>query len=305
MTALVLSAAVALAGFEASSVRPDAKRGAAYWGAGAALDGKLDSCWMINPEAENAGSWLALDVAAGTVDKVAFVIGWDKDDNSFKDYARAKVVRIEVIDSGNGDAVKVDEKFSLEDKRGWQIIDIPDAKVGSEYKGGRVRVTVLEVFPGHDYQNLAMSEMRVHMGEFEAGTGALSDAPDTEEEGHGEDNLMDGKPATFWASGGAADEVAMAFRAAGYGLSSIVITPGPTAYARPKSISITANSTVLSYTMEDKPVAQSFLLPVVIGYTGSAYGSIELEVVDSYPGQPGKGVAIAEVKLMAATIDEL
>jgi hypothetical protein len=306
MTQLVLLAVPAFAGFDASSVRSDAKRGNAFWGPGAALDSKPDSCWMIDPEADNAGSWIALDVPTGEVDKVAFVIGWDKDDHTFTDYARAKTVRVEVIDSGNGDAVKLDEKFTLEDKRGWQVIDVPNTKVGGEYKGGRVRITIHDVYPGHDYQNLAMSEVRVHLAEFEADTTTLAIPPDSSEPGHGAELAMDKKPATFWAKDGVDDQpVRFTLRAPGYGLASAGITPGPAGYARPKTVALSANGATLTYTMEDKAVAQWFLLPAIVGYTGSAFGEIVVEIVDTYAGPPGAGVAVAELALRAATIDEL
>lgn len=260
---------------------------------------------MIDPEQENAGSWIALDVPAGEIDKIGLVIGWDKDESTFSDYARAKTIRVEVIDSGNGDAVKVDETFPLEDKRGWQIIDLVDSKVGSDLKGGRVRITINEVYPGHDFPNLAVSEFRVYMKEFEASTITLKTPPGSEEAGHPADNLVDGKDATFWAAASDTEPSFLILRAPGYGLATVGIRPGSAPYARPKTIAVAANDTSITYTMDDKAVMQWFLLPAIIGYTGSAFGDIRVEVVDTYPGGAGKGVAIGELKLNAATIDEL
>ena len=57
------------------------------------------------------------------------------------------------------------------------------------------------------------------------------------------------------------------------------------------------------FVLEDKPgETQWKLLPVMVGYTGSAWGTITIEIVDTY----GTGaVALSELKLKAATIEDL
>src|SRR5690606_2151585 len=128
--------------------------------------------------------------------------------------------------------------------------------------------------------------------------------PDSSEDKRNGDMLVDGQPRTFWAADGA-HEAIMAFKAPGYGLASIGIQPGPKPYARPKTIEITANDMTTTITLEDKAELQWHLLPVIVGYTGGAWGDVQVKVIDVYPGDVGKGVAISEVKINAATIEDI
>ena len=94
---LLLLPAVALAGFRASTFKKETKLGADTWNAASALDGKLESCWMVDPESENVGEWFEVDVPKSTVDKLGLVIGWQRDDKTFKDYGRVKTVRVSIF----------------------------------------------------------------------------------------------------------------------------------------------------------------------------------------------------------------
>lgn len=305
-TLLVVALALplnAMAGYEASSFKSDSTRGNT-WNATSALDSRPDTCWMVDPEKKNEGEWIQIDVPASTVDKISLIPGWDIDENSFFDYARIKKARVEIFTKEGGSLKLVAESVvDVEDKRGWQVLDVPDTKVGGEIHGGSVRVNILETYPGKDYPNLAVSEVRVHLKEFPAETIMVAATPDSMEDGHGADLMTDTSPKTFWASGGET-EATMAFKAAGYGLASIGIQPGPKPYARPKTLEITANDMPMTVTLEDKADLQWHLLPVIIGYTGGAWGDVQVKVVDTYPGDVGKGVAISEVKLNAATIED-
>ena len=302
-TSLVLPI-TAHAGFEASSFRKESKRGENFWNAGSALDSRNETAWMVDPEKKNEGQWIQLDTPPGEVDKIALVPGWDVDDNSFFDYARIKKARVEAwsIDNDGKETQVLEEEITVEDKRGWQIIDVTDAKMGSELNGGRVRVTVLEVYPGKDYPNLAVSEMRVHLKEFEAGTMQIKDYPEDAADGRGPNYMEDLKDSTFWASAGSC-EAKFSVMGNGYGLSSLGIKPGPAGYKKPKTVQIRANDLTVTHTMEDSTNLQWLLLPVVVGYTGSAWGTVDVIIEDCYEGD--KGVAIAEVKLNAATIEDI
>lgn len=294
----------ALAGYEVSSFRSDSINPGLY-GAASALDSKAETCWMVDPEKRNEGQWISIDVPTSTVDKLALISGWDQTEKTFADYARIKKARVEIISKEGGKEQIVGEAIvDVKDQRGWQILDLPDTQVGGELHGGMVRVHVLETYPGTDYPNLAVSEVRVHLKEFAAGTIAVAREPDSSEAKRSGDMLIDGQPRTFWAADGA-HEAIMAFKAPGYGLASIGIQPGPKPYARPKTVELTANDITVTVTLEDKQEMQWHLLPVIVGYTGGAWGSVEVKVVDSYPGEVGKGVAISEVKINAATIEDI
>ena len=182
------------------------------------------------------------------------------------------------------------------------MVDLPDTKVGDEMGAGRIRFTVTETYSGKDYPNLALSEIRLYFKEFEAGTLSIKTYPADEAEGHTGDLLADGNDRTFWASAGGT-EAELKLKGSGYGLSSVGIKAGPKPYARPKTIELVANDMIVRHTMEDNDKLQWLLLPVVVGYTGSAWGTITVKVIDAYEGE--KGVAIAEVKLNAATIEDI
>jgi hypothetical protein len=295
---------LALAGYEVSSFKKDARLGTNYWNAASALDSKLDTAWQVDPESENAGAWLILDVPAGEIDKLGMVIGYAKNEDTFTDFARVKTAKVAVYNAGAGEGSLLGEHtVSFEDKIGWQVIDLPDTKVGGEVLGGRVKVTVVDTYPGKDFANLAISEVRVHMKEFPAESLRLARPPDSEADIHIGDRMVDGDAKTFWAA--TTDAAVFAVSAPGYGLASLGLTQGPKTHARPKTIELHANQAATTHTLEDKPgVMQWVLLPCLVGYTGGAWGQVEVRIVDSYPGEGMNGTALAEVKLTAGSIEE-
>jgi len=299
LVTLLLLPAVASAGFRASSFKKETRGGETQRNAAAALDGDLATCWMIDPEEGNEGSWFEIDVPKSTIDKLSIVAGWDRDDTTFADYPRAKTLKVEVFDEGKDGAKVLEHTVTLADQRGWQTIDIPDTTVGDEVFGGKVRLTVQEVVPGLDYPNLALSELLVILGEVDAPI-ALSEPPEGTLAGKTTAALTDKDPRTFWAS--AADGAGTAFQveADGFGVSSVGLQAGPKAQARPKTIRLTANQATRTYTAADTDQMQWFAVPPVVGYTGSGWGPIKVEIVDTYAGtQPGVGVA--EVALKATS----
>lgn len=298
--AVVLVPAVAFAGFGASSFK---RNNNSDFGPQAALDGNPTTAWLVSPDQENEGSWIELDVPMGKVDKVSLIVGWAKDDESWKDHARLKDARIEVFDLDSGSPVLVHKSdVALKDEQGRQVIDLPDPKVGGEFAGGRVRVTVTGTYQGQDYAHMAMSELLVHMVEFDAATVKLTSAPDSEADGKPGTNMIDGDPKTFWAS---VKESPVEFRVDGgrYSVSSIGITPGPTTHGRPKQIELTQSDVTRTVDLPDKPGTYWFELPALVGYTGSAMGPVTVRVIDVYPGTTTKVPAISEVKFRATMLD--
>ncbi len=299
--ALVLASADAQAGSEASSFKKESRLGSNYWNAGSAMDSKPETCWQNDPEELVPGSWIAVETPKGTIDKLGVMIGWEKDDETFLDYARLKKALVEIYETGSGDPVKKGEAVvTFADKRGWQVVELPNTKVGGELLGGgRVKITVQEFYPGKDFPNLAVSEVRVQLKEFEAGTLRVTTPPAS---GNGE-KLVDGSTRTVWV--GDEPSASFAIAAPGYGLSSLGVVQAGKTYARPKTITIKANGNEVTHELADKPgVKQSVLLPYIMGYTGGAWGDIQVDVSEVYPGSQEK-LAIAEVSLMAGSIEEI
>lgn len=301
----LLAPAVAQAGYQVSTFRKETKLGANFWNIGSLIDGKFDSCWQSDPEADNVGQWIEIDVPKGDVDKVAMVIGWDKDEETFLDYARVKKAKVEVFDMAGGAQKKVHEQVvSFEDKRGWQVMDLTDAKVGDQFTGGRVRITVSETYEGKDYPALAVSEALVHMKEFDVPGLKLKTAPEASEAGKVPENLVDGSAKTVWASA-APGPVSFELEVGSYGVSSIGVAAGPKTHGRPKNVEFEIEGNVTKAELADKPEMQWVQLPAVVGYTGSLWADITVRVVDVYPGGDGKGVGITDVKVRATNLDDL
>lgn len=303
---VLLLPAVAFAGYEASSFKKEDKLGKNYWNAASALDAKMETCWQMEPEQDNAGQWLSIDVPAGTeVDKIGAVVGWQKTDETFGDYARIKSAKVEIFNLAGGTPVPLNTAdITFEDKQGWQIVDVPDTKIPAEGVGGRIRITVKEFFPGKDFGHLAISELRVQLKEFDAPTSEVSTPFDSEVAPNEGADAFDNNPKTFWAASGQTATFGM--KAKGYGLSSLVMTMGPKTHARPKVVEVTANQSTIKYTLEDKPGAvQSILIPYLSGYTGGAWGEVQVKILESYPGDVAtNGVALAEVKVNAGSVEE-
>ncbi|MEZ4237239.1 MAG: hypothetical protein R3F59_14025 [Myxococcota bacterium] len=303
LIALLLPTA-AHAGFDASSHKKEDKLGKNFWAVASALDSNPETCWQNDPEQSNNGSWLYIDVPGGEVDKIGMIIGWQKSEDTFFDYARIKSAKVEVYNLPvAGDPVLVaTHDIAFADKPGWQYGDIPDVKISGEGLGGRVKITVTDTYPGKDYPNLAVSEVRVHLKEFEAASMQLARPFDTG--GETADKATDGNAKTFWTGSGT--QATFAVKAGGYGLSSLGLQSGPKAYARPKTVELTVNGATGTQTLEDKPgQMQWLLLPTVIGFTGGAWGDVDVKILDAYPGDvPTNGLAIAEVKMNAGSISD-
>lgn len=296
---------VALAGATASSFHPEHKQGANYWNAQSAIDGRMDTCWMVPGDSKNKGEWIMLDVPKSTLDKLSLVIGWDKDEETFKDYARVKSVEIEGFsyDSDNNLVPKGKATATFEDKRGWQTVDVDDISVGDDLMGGKIKVTVTDVYPGVDYPNLAMSEVLLRLKEFDAAP--TIDEVSGEDSDHSKLALVDDNPRTWWAAD-ASNGASITFEASGYSLSRVGIQAGPKTYARPRRIEIDANDRVTTVELKDTSAEQWVEIPAVVGYTGSAWGPITIKVLSTYPGTVKTDeVGIAELNLKATAYSGL
>lgn len=300
LLALVLSAH---AGFEASSTKKDSRFGATAFAAPSAVDSNPDTCWQSDPEKDNKGQWIGLDIPISTVDKIGLQIGWEKTDETFKDHARVKSGRVTFYNKGMGEPVQVAERtVSFKDERGWQIVDIEDVKIEGVL-GGSVRLTIDEFYPGVDFPNLAMSEIRILLKEFPAETIAISGTEGADETEVPE-NLIDKNSKTIMKFKEQKGELTLT--AKGYGLASFGFEAGPATHARPKTVVIKADNSEVRYTIEEKAKGmQTLLLPAIIGYTGSAAGDVVVVIEDSWPGSVATNpLALAEVKLNASVIEE-
>ena len=260
--------AIAIAGATASSFKKETRLGTNYWNAQAAIDGKMDTAWLVPGESPNMGEWIMLDLPKSKIDKIAIVGGWAKSDETWTDHPRVKKLKVDVLCCADSERYETTgtAEITLEDKPGWQTIDITDLAVGSELFGRRVRLSVVEVYPGADFPNVGISELNIYLTEFDAKAElgeASGDLPD-----HMFPDIMDGNPKTFWAA--PAEGAKFTVSAPGYGVGSVQLEAGPKDFARPKKVKVIANGREAISELPDKPGMQAALVPSVTGYTGSA-----------------------------------
>jgi hypothetical protein len=300
MNVLLLAAnlQLAFAGASVSNFKKDSRRGNNYWNAGSAIDSKPETAWMVSGESENKGEWILIDGPSGvcSLDKIAMVNGYAKSEDTYTDYSRVKEVRIDVLEYDSNLDLKPTSKsrtVSFEDKIDNQVIDIEDLKIESE-NGGKFRITVTDFFPGKDYSALGVSEVMLHLGQFEISTKIVG--VEKGSEGSDEIKLFDGSTKSFWlADEGAKIELEGT-------ISRLGIVAGPSTYARPKKVKVSTGGREIVHELLNTSKEQWLLVPSVTGYTGSNWDNVTIEIMDVYPGKK-PNIGIAEIKARATTFD--
>ena len=267
MSIVLLAASVqfAFAGASVSNFKKDSRRGSNYWNAGSAIDGKLETAWMVSGESENKGEWIIIDGPSGacTLDKIAMVIGYAASEDTFKDYSRVKEIRIDVMEYDNNLDLKPTAKsvtVAFEDKMDNQVLDVEDLKIESE-NGGKFKITVTEFYPGKDYSALGISEMMLHLKEFEIATKLVGTSNGAE--GADDMKLFDGSKNTVWlADAGASIELEGS-------MSNIGIIAGSSTYSRPKKVKVSTGGREMIHELPNNASLNWLLVPSVTGYTGS------------------------------------
>jgi hypothetical protein len=300
LAALLIASPAAQAGASASAFKPETKKGANYWNAQSALDGQNDTCWMVPGESKNVGEYIIVDVPKVDVDKLALYIGWGKSEEAFKDHARIKKVRVEAMAYDDNQELKpVGTPATAEyaDQMGLQVVDIPNIKAEGG-AGGKVKITVEEIYEGEDYPFICLSELVIHLGEFDAPLQVL-EAP-----GAGaKEALTDGNAKTTWM-GPAADAV-IKVQSTGLLLSTVQLTPGPKTHARPKKIEVVTNGRSITHELPDTAGPHALGMPAVLGYVGT-WKPVEIKVLEVYPGTKDPGtLGVVELKGKAVASDGL
>ncbi len=299
MVVMLLTApVVAWAGAKVSSFQKETKKGANYWSGGAAIDGKLDTAWMLPGDSANRGEWIEIDLPKGTVDKFSIIAGYVKDEETFKDYPRVKQLRIDFYsmnDEQGYDQVGT-ATVEIKDEMGLQVVDVPDTKIGGDLFGGKAKISIVDIYAGVDYPNLAISEMSFVLSEFEISPTVISVSG--EGSGHPKDHALDEDVKTFWSIPAA--EAGFSLNGNSYGISSVGFQCNSKDYARAKTVEITLNGLVQRTVLEDKPGAVQWAKTAPFnGYTGGATGDVEVKIIDSYPGAKSQEICLTTLKLQS------
>ncbi len=289
----LLVASPAHAGAKASSFQPESKKGSNYWNAGNAIDGKAETAWSLPGDSANRGEWILLDVPKGELEKVGIVPGWDRDEETFTDYPRVKQVRVDVytLDNDSVDQLVGSETLDVADKRGMQIIPLKTRlKIGVDSMfGGRVKLTVLDVYDGQDFPNLRVSEVAAFLAEIDATPKITS---------HEAPELSDASPKTVWKGAAGASFVV---DPQGWALSSIGFQ-GDKGAGRAKTVKVVVGDRPeQTFTLNDKPDLQWINLAPHNGYVGSTIDTVTITVVDSH----GADIGLSELKFRATHYEPL
>lgn len=295
--------AMAWAGAKVSTFNKDSKQGANYWSGGAAIDGKTETAWMVPGESPIRGEWIEVDIPRGDVDKIAILPGYAKNADTFGDYARVKTVRVDIFSQADDQTVSQvgTANLTLADKMELQVLDLPDTKVGGDMFGGKVKISIVDFYPGNDYPSVAISELLIHLKEFDAT--AKPSGASAESAGHTFDMGSDENPKTFWAAPVAAEGVSFTIDAGGYGLSTIGIQAANKDYARAKTVEITAGNKKLTTVLPDGTDMKWANVPGANGYTGGSIGAVEVKILDTYPGAKSAELGVAEIKVRATNLE--
>jgi hypothetical protein len=221
------------------------------------------------------------------------IVGYAIDEDRFLDYARVKTVTIDVWEYNMSLDLEQTTKtvtINFEDKMERQIIDIDELKIESQ-NGGKYRLTITDVYPGKDYTSVAISEVKLHLTEFDK-SAQLAGATGTSE-GSDELNLIDGSTKNQWLAGEEGSKFVLQGTFSSLGLQSV-----SSSYARPKQVKISTGGRVLIHDLPNTSKMNWLLVPSVTGYTGSNWDDITVEILEVYPGSKSQ-LAISEVKSKA------
>lgn len=296
---VLLTVDPALAGAKVSAFQKDSKMGSNYWSGAAAIDGKMETAWQVPGESPNRGEWIELDVPKGDIDKLSIMPGFAKNEESFGDYPRVKKLRIDAYDVDDDQNQKLVGSATVDvaDKMETQIIDFPDIKVGQAgLFGGKVKISVVDIYEGRDFPNLAISELALVLKEMDAGSAKLTEG------GTGIEALSDADVKTN-ATLAVGTEYGIA--RGGYGVSSVGFIPASKDGARPKTVEVMVGNQDVKTVLPDVQGGQWLNLPNFNGYNGGAFDDFTIKIIDTYPGTKSQDMVMSEVKFKASCLESL
>lgn len=296
--------AFANAGAEASNFRPENRAGSNKWNASAAIDGNPKTAWMLPGESEGKGEWIMIDGpdTISEAQKISMLVGYNLNDETFTDYARVKSISVEIYEYNDSmDLVSTgrSKAIEFEDKMEMQTFDL-GIGVESE-RGGKYKITVTDIYPGKDFPALAMSEVLLHLKDFDVVTEIVETSGD--DEGADALKMLDDSTKSYWS--GSSDAKITFEGIGGASISRIALLPGPKSHARAKKIRLTTSGQVIEHTLPDSTKPTWVLVPSITGYTGSTWDSVHLEILETYPGSSSESIAISELDIRASSLSGL
>ena len=98
-------------------------------------------------------------------------------------------------------------------------------------RGGKYKITINEIYTGKDYPSLAISEVLLHLKDFDVVPKIIDTAEGTE--GADPNKMLDDSTRTVWTANAA--EASITYEGlGGASVSQMNLVPGPKTHARPK-----------------------------------------------------------------------
>ena len=298
---------LALAGARVSAEKKVTRhRGSVSWGGAVAIDNNPATAWMVPGESQNRGEWIEFQVPKGDITGFAIHSGWAESDETFSDYARPKTLKVDALCcDGDDQMVTVhSSEINLEDVNGLQQVDLEAFAIGNEMGfGGLFRLTVQDTYAGLDYPNMAVSEVEVQLKEFDLPVVRFETDSGTSPD-HMVESMVDSNRRSYWSS--PVDGARFVLASSGYGVSSVGLQAGPRSNARIKKVKVSSSNRSMVHELENTDAMQFVKVPSFTGYTGSAWGEVEIKVLEVYPGSSEDAeVAVSEVIVRGTNFDGL
>jgi hypothetical protein len=114
------------------------------------LDGDLTTAWIEGDKGPGAGEWARFDFFQPVVlDHLEIANGYQKDDDRFFSHARVKSLKVEY---SNG-ATQLVELLDTKD-----LQSVTTARRATEW----IKLTIVSVYPDYEWEDAALSEVRVY-----------------------------------------------------------------------------------------------------------------------------------------------
>ena len=116
--------------------------------------------------------------------------------------------------------------------------------------------------------------------------------------------MTDGNRRSYWSS--PVEGATFTLASSGYGVSSVGLQAGPRTNARAKKVKVSTSNRSMVHELENSEAMQFLKVPSVTGYTGSAWGEVQITVLEVYPGSSeGAELAVSEVTVRGTNFDGL
>ena len=121
------------------------------------LDANMKTCWLTPSNGKSTQIEYVIDLqesklSSATLFQMAVFNGWRKDYQTWNDYSRAKRIFISINDSPYAEV-------TLEDTYKLQYIDLDRKKIDNTRRC-RIRIKILETYPGKKYEKMALSDVQ-------------------------------------------------------------------------------------------------------------------------------------------------